>query len=377
MLAAPAKDVPILVGCHSGVKYQSSYLRHNHIPMPHLNPHHLEVFRAVARLGSITRASEELIISQPAVSEQVKQLELACGLPLFERLPRGVRLTQAGEIVYDYAERLFGAADELERTLADLRNLVRGRLRLGASMTIGQYVLPEVMGGFRQHYPGVQLSLVVGNSSEIVDKVAGRALGLGFVGGAPANPALTAVPYLVDEIVVIVAAGHELASQTTLSVRDLPGADWIARERGSATRSEAEACLAAVGIVLTPAMDLGSNEAVKTAVAEGLGFALISHLDVAAELAAGRLLERSPADWDSRRLFCVCYRKDRRLTRAERAFLGFIGCDPPSSVVTNTDPGPVGEEHADRQAAGPWEPSMGRFGSFAKPAVARQPEGTA
>ncbi|MEK7214313.1 MAG: LysR family transcriptional regulator, partial [Chloroflexota bacterium] len=170
--------------------------------MAQLNVHQLEVFRAVARLGNITRAAVELVISQPAVSEQVKELEIACGMPLLERLPRGVRLTQAGEVVYEYAERLFTAAEQLEQTLAELRSLLRGRLRLGASMTIGQYVLPAVMGAFGEQYPGVRLSLIVGNSSAIVARVVERELGLGFVGGAPTQTGLIVVPYLVDEIVV-------------------------------------------------------------------------------------------------------------------------------------------------------------------------------
>jgi hypothetical protein len=139
---------------------------------------------------------------------------------------------------------------------------------------------------------------------------------------------------------------------------DLRRASWIARERGSATRSEAEAGLASAGILLTPAMELGSNEAVKTAVAAGLGFGLLSRLDVAAELAAGRLIERTPEGWDSRRLFCVCYRRDRRLTRAEIAFLRFINCDPedPSAPGDRADP-----EKAGQVGMVSWESSLGRF----------------
>lgn len=161
--------------------------------------------------------------------------------------PRGVRLTQAGEAVYAYAQRLLSETEELEGTLAELRTLVRGRLRLGASMTIGQYVLPAVMGSFREQYPGVQIGLDVGTSSEIVDRVVDRDLGLGFVGGAPTDTKLAVAPYLVDEIVVVVAPSHELASRPLISPQDLRSVSWIAREPGSATRSEAEACPAAAG----------------------------------------------------------------------------------------------------------------------------------
>jgi molybdate transport repressor ModE-like protein len=293
----------------------------------HLNVHQLEVFLAVARRGSITRAANELFISQPTVSEQVKQLERACGLSLLERQPRGVRLTDAGKAVYDYAERLFLAADELERTVAELRNALRGRLRVGASMTIGQHLLPGVMGEFGRRYPGVELSLAVGTSGEIVNRVISNELGLGFVGTAPNHAGLTVVPYLEDEIVVILAPEHELASHSVLSLEQLRRARWIAREPGSATRTEAEHCLKSAGVQLVPAMEVGSNEAVKSAVAAGLGFGLISRRDIGAETAADQLALRPVADWDCRRLFCICYRHDRRLSPVERAFLRFVGCD--------------------------------------------------
>jgi len=296
--------------------------------MVRLNAHQLEVFVAVARVGNMTRAANELFISQPSVSEQIKEMERACGLPLLERQPRGVRLTHAGEVVYRYAECLSTAAEELERTLGELRTLIRGRLRIGASMTIGQYILPKVMGEFQQLYPGVELSLAVGTSTEILDQVVGHDLGLGFVGGAPSHRGLAVVPYLVDEIVVIMDPGHELASRPSLSVQDLTGAKWIAREQGSATRSEAEHCLQSAGVRLVPAMELGSNEAVKSAVSAGLGFGLISRLDVAAEAAAGQVVVRTIADWNCRRLFCICYRRSRRLSQAERAFLQFLECEP-------------------------------------------------
>src|SRR5437763_149380 len=136
--------------------------------MPILNPHQLLVFAVVARLGNITRAAEELRTSQPALSAQLKALERACGLPLLERQPRGVRLTHAGEIVAGYAQRLTHTVDELARALDDLRGLQRGRLILGASTTIGEYLLPPVMGTFHERYPGVELHLVISNSDQIV-----------------------------------------------------------------------------------------------------------------------------------------------------------------------------------------------------------------
>ncbi|MBI3969422.1 MAG: LysR family transcriptional regulator [Chloroflexi bacterium] len=296
--------------------------------MARLNLHHLEVFRTVARVGNITRAAEELSISQPSVSAQVKELERACGLPLLERQPRGVQLTYAGELVYTYAQRLFATAEELERTLDDLRALTRGRLLLGASTTIGEYLLPEMMGAFHAAHPGVELRLVIANSDEIVAKVLRHELDLGFVGAATQHPDLSSTRFVDDEIVLIVSPRHELAARAAVVPAELGHANWIAREAGSATRREAEQGLAAVGVLLVPAMELGSNEAIKRAVAAGLGFGLISRHAITAELAAQHLVAPPVAGWSCRRPLCFCYRRDRRLSRAELAFLSLLSTDP-------------------------------------------------
>jgi DNA-binding transcriptional LysR family regulator len=293
-----------------------------------LTAHQLEVFRTVARLGNITRAAKALMLSQPSVSEQVAALERACGIELLERLPRGVRLTEAGEAVYRHAERYFVAAEDLDRALAELRGLRGTQLRVGASMTIGQYVLPEILGAFQEVHPGLRVSLSVGNSREIVDRVLQRELGLGFVGGAPERPDLAAVKWVDDEIVAFVHPNHALAKRAEVTLQELTQHAWIGREPGSATRGEIERTLAGASVCLSPKMELGSNEAVKAAVSKRLGFGLISRFDVTDEAAAGRFAVLTVTDWACRRPFLLCHRRDHRPSHVERAFLRFIGKEP-------------------------------------------------
>jgi molybdate transport repressor ModE-like protein len=295
--------------------------------MAQLNLHHLAVFRAVAQLGNITRAAEELAISQPAVSAQIKALERACRLPLLERGARGVRLTHAGEVVSGYAQRIFATLEELERAVDDLHGLARGRLLLGASTTIGEYLLPEVMGAYQAQYPGVELRLTISNSEQIVASLLRHELDIGFIGAAVDSPDLCVVPYAADEIVLVVSPRHTLARRPSVTVTDLRAAGWIAREPGSATRRQAERCLASAGVTLVPRMELSSNEALKRAVAAGLGFGLVSRHAIATELAVGLLVAPTLTGWSCQRQLWLCYRRDRHLSNAERAFLHLVTSD--------------------------------------------------
>jgi DNA-binding transcriptional LysR family regulator len=202
--------------------------------------------------------------------------------------------------------------------------VARGRLLLGASTTIGEYLLPAAMGRFQQHYPGVQLQLTIGNSDEIIRCLLRHELDLGFVGAPTDAPDLCLLPYRHDQIVLIVAPRHELAIRPVLTVADLRGYAWIAREPGSATRGYAERCLAAAGMALVPWMELGSNAAIKQAVAAGLGFGLISCHAIVAELAAGCLVSPPVEGWHCRRQLWLGYRRDRALGSAERAFVRLV-----------------------------------------------------
>lgn len=285
-----------------------------------LDLHKLRVFVAVAERQHFTRAAEELSISQPALTAHVRDLERHLGTPLFERAGRGVRLTDTGHLVLGYARRLLALAVELQEAVDDVQGLRAGELRIGASTTIGEYLLPATLGAFRLRYPAVKVSVEIANTGRIADQVRHGELHLGLVGEPLDDPDLESEPFRDDELVLIVPPGHAWAGRE-IAAGDLNGAALVVRERGSATRDVAEASLARLGARPTIALELGGTEAVKGAVAAGLGVAFVSACAVLPELATGRLERATVAGLAIRRQFQVVQRRGRHLTAAERAFL--------------------------------------------------------
>lgn len=285
--------------------------------------HQLAVFLEVVRHGSVTRAAETLVISQPAVSTQVRSLERALGVTLFTRDGRGIRLTEAGAIVADYAGRIFGLAGELAEVAADLQGLSAGRLVLGASTTAGEYLLPETLGRFKRAYPGITIELQIANTRRIVDRIVAFDLDLGFIGEDVADDRLIREPYREDEIVPVVAADHPILRRPDAALAEILGLGLIVREPGSATRAAAERHLDQLGQRPAVEMELGSNEAIKRAVAAGAGLAFLSRGSVDPEVRAGLLAVVDRSELVTRRSFWVVYRRGKRLTGPESAFLDF------------------------------------------------------
>jgi DNA-binding transcriptional LysR family regulator len=308
----------------------------------------LRLFLAVAQAGSFSAAAAALHTSQPALSRQIAALEHACGERLFERLPRGVRLTPAGEVAMRYTERIFALAEELAVALADLHGLRAGRLLAGASSTPADYLLPAVLAAFRERYPGVAVRLVTGNTATIVEQIARHRLDIGIVGSLPRErvEGLRFSPIAEDDLVVVAAPFHPLAAgRGAVSRRDLAAAAYVAREAGSATRATAERCAATLGLRLVPALELGSNEAVKRAVMGGAGYAILSRHALVSELAAGHLAIVPLEGWHCRRDLYLVQRAGHVLTRAERAFIALLAAVAPGSH--DALPGPRShEQHA-------------------------------
>ncbi|HWB54142.1 MAG TPA: LysR substrate-binding domain-containing protein [Tepidisphaeraceae bacterium] len=261
-----------------------------------MNYNHVLLFRAVAEAGSFTKAAERVYISQPALSQQIGQLESALGVKLFDRLPRGVRLTQAGQILATHAERMEALDQQAHRQIQELRGLVRGRLTIGASQTIGVYLMPEVLGRFRRRYPQIDLDLQIGNTEVIQRRLADDLLDLALTEGFLEQTELDATVFQQDNLVAIVPKGHALAQRKTVTAKQFCAEPMIVREHGSGTRAVIERALARKSIEITPAMSLGSTEAVKRAVEAGIGVAIISRLAIRQELRAGTLIELPISD---------------------------------------------------------------------------------
>lgn len=296
-----------------------------------MNLNHLAVFHAVAEEGGVSRGAERLCVSQPAVSKQVRELEAALGLKLFDRLPRGVRLTQAGEVLAGHARRLFAVEADAERAIAELKGLSRGSLRVGASLTIGVYLLPEILGAYRKLHPGIDLELEIANTQAIQQKLRENALDValteGFVEtGEPKNELddLEAEIFHRDELVAVVPPGHRLLSEEVVTAAQFCAEPFLMRETGSGTREVVERALAQVKVVVHPTMSLGSTEAIKRAVTAGLGVAIISRLALSTELAAGLLQVVALSNLRIERPLHIVRLRGKSESHAARAFFKLL-----------------------------------------------------
>jgi DNA-binding transcriptional LysR family regulator len=286
-----------------------------------LNLNQLRVFNAICDELSMTGAARRLHISQPAVSKQLADLEQSIGTPLVDRLPRGLRLTSAGEVLATHARRIFQAEHAAEAELAQLLGLGRGRLAVGASTTIGGYLVPPVLGEFHGQFPNITIELQIGNTLAITEAVLGGTLDVGLTEGLWAGEGVQEQVFAHDEMVAIVGQAHPFAKCGTVSLQQLASAAWICREQGSGTREVIEAALAERNVRLEPAMSLGSTEAIKLAVAQGLGIALVSRMTVELELQLGRVVALEVAGLHIRRALHLVTPRGKQPSTAASEFV--------------------------------------------------------
>jgi DNA-binding transcriptional LysR family regulator len=284
----------------------------------------LRTFKAVADLNSFSLAAQRMRLSQPSVSYQVKELEAAFGLPLLDRLGKSVQLTEAGSILYAYARRALDVVDEAALALEELRGIKRGNLRIGASTTVGIYLLPAALGAFKKLHPGLVISLEIGTRARVQEQVLRNELDLAVVGPALKDPDLAILPFVSDELGVVAPAGHRLAGRRGLSLKDLQDEPFIMREPASGSRLSLEKAARKAGAKLTVAMELGSNGAIKHAVESGLGLAVISRYAWALERASGRLVELDVRGFPIRRDWNIVHLRRRRLPASVIAFIDFL-----------------------------------------------------
>lgn len=296
---------------------------------PGMTLEQLRIFVAVAEREHVTQAARDINLTQSAVSAAIAALEAGCATKLFHRVGRGIELTEAGTLFLGEARAILARVAAAERVLADLAGLRRGALSLAASQTVGNYWLPRPMQRFRDLYPGVTLTLSIGNTQQVAAWTRDGVVDLGFVEGAVADPVLSASPVAEDELVLVVGAHHPWAGRGPVDPGALLDLRWVLREPGSGTRAMFEAALRDAGLPagrLDVAMELPSNEAVRAAVEAGAGATAISRLVVASALRAGTLAS-IPVSLPKRR-FLVLRHKERHQTNAEREFLGLLDAGP-------------------------------------------------
>lgn len=277
-----------------------------------IHPRQLEVFVAIATGGSVRAAAEQLHLSQPAASMSLAELERILGAPLFDRTQRRLQLNAHGHRLLPLAQELLERLRELGRHAANDGHVVTGELRVGASNTVGNYLVGDLLGGFVTAHPQVTMKLHVDNSAAIVAGVLDYSLDIGCIEGPAAHPDLELLRWRDDLLCVCAPPGHPLAKRRRLRPEDFAGARWILRESGSATRGQAERALAALPAGET-VLELDQSEAIKQAVIAGLGLALLPAVAVANAQAAGRLaVLRTPFLGLKRQLSLVLHRRKYR-----------------------------------------------------------------
>ena len=293
----------------------------------------VEVFLAVAREQSFSLAAGKIHLSQPTLSEHVRELEHELGKPLFFRKGRTVTLTEAGRVFEPFAASVVAAVEGARQAIGELDGLTHGSLLVGASTTPGLYVLPGIIARFRARYPGIELKLQIANSRLIEERVRAKELDLGVVGGhmlPPGQECLAAG--LLDELVLVVAPDHPWARRREIAPARLAEAPLLMREEGSATRRVTERALRQAGITFRTAMELDHTEAIKQAVIAGLGVAFLSTHAVRGEVATGRIRALRLRGLRIHRHFHVIHHSARRLGASARAFMQALEGSPVARV---------------------------------------------
>ena len=285
----------------------------------------LQVFHSVARLLSFTKAAEELHMTQPAVTFQVRQLEEQFNTRLFDRTHNRISLTDAGRRVYECAEKIFVLYSEMDNAVRELTGDVSGVLILGASTTIAEYMLPVLLGDFKQSHPDVTIRLKVANTDGIVSMVENNEIDLGVVEAPVNNKNLVVEVCRTDQLVLIVPPGHELASEQSVPIQRLMDYPFICREEGSGTREVMIEAMNAAGVSnndLNLAMELGSLEAIKGAVEAGMGVSILSKATLSKELKLGTLVAVN-LEPPMMRPFSFVHQKQKFRVRAMEELLSF------------------------------------------------------
>ncbi len=285
--------------------------------------HQLQVFEAIAKHGSFTRAAEELFLTQPTVSQQMKQLTKAVGLPLFEQVGKRLYLTDAGQEVLKVCRDISERLSQMEMTLADLKGLKQGNLRL-AVITTAKYFVPRLLGPFRHRYPGISISLQVINRQRVLERLSENLDDLYILGQPPSNLDISLRPVLENPLVAIAPHNHPLAQEKNIPLQRLAEEPFIMREPGSGTRMAVEHFFEENRVTLNVEMEIGSNEAIKQAIAGGLGVSVLSSHSLALEGTKGPLTILDVEGFPIQRYWYVVYPASKQLSVVAHTFLEYL-----------------------------------------------------
>ncbi|ACX95927.1 LysR family transcriptional regulator [Halothiobacillus neapolitanus] len=282
----------------------------------------LEIFEAIARLGSFTRASEELFLTQPTVSMQMKKLSEMVGVPLIEQVGKKIYLTEDGQELAQATREIFGIMDRFTTLAAERQGLKKGQLRLMA-ITTASYFAPRLLGEFAKLYPGIEVSLRVTNKEQVLASIANNLDDLYLLGQPPEGMEIESTPIMDNPIIVLAAPDHPLAKEKNISLERLAQEPWLMREKGSGTRNAIERRFAELGITVRPRLELGSNEAIKQAILTGLGISALSRHTLTLNQ-PGQFAVLDVQGYPILRHWYAIYPAGRQMSVAARAFLDYL-----------------------------------------------------
>jgi DNA-binding transcriptional LysR family regulator len=283
----------------------------------------LQAFEAVARLGSFSGAARELFVTQPAISKKIRLLQDEVGLALFEQIGKRIHLTDAGRLLLTVCTDWLDTWSRFEQSIADLQGLKQGKLRI-AVVTTSKYFMPRVLGPFCDRYPGIDVSMEVVNRDRLLERLARNDDDLYVMGVPPDNLDIDSEPLISNPLVVVAPASHPLAQRNRLRLTDLANEPFLMREHGSGTRIAVERMFAEKGTPLNVRMELGSNEAIKQAVAGGLGLAIMSRHALNPLTGNDGLAELNVQGFPIRRFWYVVTPKGKQLSVVAQTFLEFL-----------------------------------------------------
>ena len=284
----------------------------------------LRMFVAAAHARNFTRAAEQLDLTQPTVSQQLQTLERELGVPLFERLGRGIELTAAGRALLPHAEQMLALERVAEQAVRAAAGLHERTLLLGVGNTLATYVLPDLLQRFGWEHPGFEVQITTGNTEQLLLQLVAGAYELALVGSPLHHSQLTVIPFLRTDLVIIVAPDDQWAGRSSVALSDLGRRRLLVREHGSALQAATAALLEAAHVRPKQPMVLSNLEAIKRSVEVGLGVALVPAMVVRREVAAGRLRQLSLEGPPITRVYNVVHHRDRHITEAARAFLALL-----------------------------------------------------
>ncbi len=286
--------------------------------------HQLQILEAIARYSSFTRAAEALNLTQPTVSQQMKQLTKLIGMPLVEQLGKKLYLTAAGKEVLAAANSITDRLQQLESTLNDLQGLDKGRLSL-ATTTTAKYFVPRLLGTFHKQHPAIELKLNITNQAEVLERLARNEDDLYFTGRPPQDLDIELRPVLPNPLVVVAATNHPLAQETqAISLKRMAEEPFILRESGSGTRTIVEQFFAENRLDLNVVMEMSSNEAIKQGIVGGLGISVLSLHTLSLAVAGSPLTYLNVEGFPIQKRWYAVYPKGKQLSHAAQTFLDFL-----------------------------------------------------